>query len=232
MLLHIADPATAGALSNAIRAEGLRPLFRFRASDDLKRTVLEGSHPSLALYRARPSADRRHGHVSGDPAGTRAADPAPCRWSSLLPGRYGLREAAGVTDWLIKPSRESFIRTKVRAWVLRTACRWMRAGIPRGRGATVSLAAPRLKDYSIPPLEDRFDRITRLAAALFNVPVALVSLVDENRQWFKSRHGLEVRGRPRGNPPSARRLRPAAVWDCSRIPFPGPRFADNPLVAA
>jgi len=40
--------------------------------------------------------------------------------------------------------------------------------------------------------EERFDRFTRLAAALFGVPIALVSLVDANRQWFKSRHGLDA----------------------------------------
>ena len=34
--------------------------------------------------------------------------------------------------------------------------------------------------------EERFDRLTRLAKRLFGVPIALVSLVDVNRQWFKS----------------------------------------------
>jgi CheY-like chemotaxis protein len=34
--------------------------------------------------------------------------------------------AAGVTDWLIKPFSGAYARTKVRAWVLRTACQWMR----------------------------------------------------------------------------------------------------------
>jgi PAS domain S-box-containing protein len=38
--------------------------------------------------------------------------------------------------------------------------------------------------------EDRFDRITRMAARLFGVPVALVSLIDADRQWFKSRVGV------------------------------------------
>lgn len=42
------------------------------------------------------------------------------------------------------------------------------------------------------PTEERFDRITRLAKGLFQVPIALVSLVDENRQWFKSCFGLDA----------------------------------------
>ena len=40
--------------------------------------------------------------------------------------------------------------------------------------------------------EERFDRITRLAKRLFGVSICLVSLVDEDRQWFKSAQGIEV----------------------------------------
>ncbi len=47
------------------------------------------------------------------------------------------------------------------------------------------------------PPDGTFDRITALAARHFNVPVALVSLVDEDRIWFKSRHGLEAEQIPR-----------------------------------
>lgn len=42
------------------------------------------------------------------------------------------------------------------------------------------------------PAEERFDRLTRLARRVFDVPIALVSLIDENRQWFKSCAGLDV----------------------------------------
>jgi diguanylate cyclase (GGDEF)-like protein len=42
------------------------------------------------------------------------------------------------------------------------------------------------------PQEERFDTITRLAQQFFNVPIAVVSLIDENRQWFKSCIGLPV----------------------------------------
>ncbi len=47
------------------------------------------------------------------------------------------------------------------------------------------------------PPEERFDRITRIAQRVFDVPIALVSLVDEDRQWFKSRIGLEATETPR-----------------------------------
>ena len=39
--------------------------------------------------------------------------------------------------------------------------------------------------------EERFDRLTRLARKLFDVPIALVSLIDADRQWFKSSSGLD-----------------------------------------
>jgi len=45
--------------------------------------------------------------------------------------------------------------------------------------------------------EEAFDRITRLAAGLLDVPIALISLVDGERQWFKSRVGLDATETPR-----------------------------------
>ena len=48
------------------------------------------------------------------------------------------------------------------------------------------------------PQEDRFDRFTRLASAAFGVPVALVSLIDDKRQWFKSGVGIDYLETPRG----------------------------------
>ena len=45
--------------------------------------------------------------------------------------------------------------------------------------------------------EFEFDRITELASIICNVPISLVSLVDENRQWFKSAVGLDVKETPR-----------------------------------
>lgn len=42
------------------------------------------------------------------------------------------------------------------------------------------------------PPEERFDRLVAFAAEEFDVPMALVSLLDENRQWFKARVGLDA----------------------------------------
>ncbi len=47
------------------------------------------------------------------------------------------------------------------------------------------------------PAEERFDRITRLACKLFDVPISLVSLISRDKQWFKSAQGLGVPGTPR-----------------------------------
>ncbi|MYM30420.1 EAL domain-containing protein [Duganella sp. CY15W] len=47
------------------------------------------------------------------------------------------------------------------------------------------------------PPSEAFDRITRMAASLFKLPIAAVSLTDANRQWFKSRVGVEHDSIPR-----------------------------------
>jgi diguanylate cyclase (GGDEF)-like protein/PAS domain S-box-containing protein len=79
------------------------------------------------------------------------------------------------------------------------------------------------------PPEERFDRITRLAAQFFDAPMCLVSLVDEGRQWFKSRYGLAARQTPRSDAFCAHAvvLRDLLVVDDARL---DPRFVANPLV--
>lgn len=91
-----------------------------------------------------------------------------------------------------------------------------------------ALRALRLLDT---PPEPRFDRLTRLAADLFEVPTALISLIDEERQWFKSRQGMELCETRREDalcnhairlPPGGVMVVPDARLD--------PRFTDNPYV--
>ncbi|MCY0386861.1 GAF domain-containing protein [Robbsia sp. Bb-Pol-6] len=79
------------------------------------------------------------------------------------------------------------------------------------------------------PSDARFDRITRLAAFMTSTPMAVVSLVGAQRQWFKSRHGLEAREISREWAFCNYTLVDQALFtveDASR----DPRFAQSPMV--
>ncbi|MGH8855528.1 MAG: PAS domain S-box protein, partial [Telluria sp.] len=79
------------------------------------------------------------------------------------------------------------------------------------------------------PPEPVFDRVTRLASRLLDVPMALFSLVDADRQWFKSRIGLAVEQTPREYAFCAHAIgmnTPLVVNDALQ----DGRFRDNPLV--
>ncbi len=91
------------------------------------------------------------------------------------------------------------------------------------------LAALRALRILDTPPEEQFDAVCRTAARLFGLPIALVSLVDEDRQWFKARCGLEVDGTPRELAFCNHAILaddPFVVEDAAR----DPRFAQNPLV--
>jgi GAF domain-containing protein len=79
------------------------------------------------------------------------------------------------------------------------------------------------------PDEEAFDRITRIAQHLFAVPIALVSLVDLNRQWFKSCVGLPVRETPRDVSFCGHAILGNDLFIIENAPA-DERFADNPLV--
>ncbi|MBB3220621.1 putative bifunctional diguanylate cyclase/phosphodiesterase [Pseudoduganella umbonata] len=107
-----------------------------------------------------------------------------------------------------------------------------------------------MNDYSRPPLpadeegrlealyasqlldtlpEEVFDRLTRIVCASLNVPVSLISLIDKDRQWFKSSCGLQARETGRDVSFCGHAIlsdEPFIVTDTNR----DPRFASNPLV--
>jgi GAF domain-containing protein len=79
------------------------------------------------------------------------------------------------------------------------------------------------------PPEERFDRFTRLAARVFDVPISLLTFVDEDRQWFKSRVGLPLPETSRNTSFCAH-----AILEDSPLVVPDAlqdeRFEMNPLV--
>lgn len=80
------------------------------------------------------------------------------------------------------------------------------------------------------PREERFDRVVRLAQRLFDVPMVAISLLDQDRQWYKARVGLEAEQTARTDAFCNRTIQssgPFVVTDA----LADPTFRSNPLVA-
>ncbi|MEO9211275.1 MAG: GAF domain-containing sensor histidine kinase [Ginsengibacter sp.] len=90
-----------------------------------------------------------------------------------------------------------------------------------------------LQKYNIldTPPDGSFDRITRLAAQLLDVPIAIVTLVDTDRIWFKSRYGLDVQQIPRDPGLCASAILGDDFYEVNDAPS-DPRTLANPLVAS
>ena len=225
-VLHVAaDTTLARKLEEAARADGVqvRQVTDPRAALDLATAfppdliVLEEPLPgrdALSLcrdLRTSPEARLKVVPIIMVAAQERAAE-----------GR-----AAGVTAWLLSPFSAQYARAFLQSWLLRSKCRWARAPIPADEERR--LQALRRLAILDTPAEARFDRFTRLAAALADVPIATVTLIEANRQWFKSCVGLEARE-------TSRELSFCAhvVADRQALvvadTFMDDRFADHPLV--
>lgn len=80
------------------------------------------------------------------------------------------------------------------------------------------------------PIEERFDRITRLAANVFDVPICAISCIDHHRQWFKSIHGSSTTETAR----CISFCQHTILEDNAFViedALADPRFADSPLVS-
>lgn len=79
--------------------------------------------------------------------------------------------------------------------------------------------------------EDEFDTITRLVAKFINVPISLFSLVDKERQWFKSKVGVELCETPRDISFCTHAIQQANLYVVEDADL-DPLFSNNPLVTA
>jgi GAF domain-containing protein len=136
-------------------------------------------------------------------------------------------EAPGVTGWLTRPFSLQYARSRLHALLMRSMCRWRRAGLPEDEDQRLE-AVHQLALLDTEP-EERFDRHARIAAAAFDAPIALVTLIDRDRQWYKSHIGFEYTETPRDMGFCSHAIlgdEPLIVTDALQ----DDRFADNPAV--
>lgn len=226
-VIGVADQTLAGLLRDAVGADGFR-LSQCRGGQEAV-DLVEADRPSLVLLEHAP------GVVDGNATcrAIRRLPAADARGTPVIILQNGRTEAedeeAGVTERLEMPISFAFLQSRVRAWMLRQACRWRRARLPAEE--ELRLAAVRGLGLLDTPPEERFDRLTRLAAAVFEVPVALVTLVDRDRQWFKSRHGLDMPETHRDLSFCAHAILGGDVMVVPDTRLDS-RFADSPVVTA
>ncbi|MCC6196862.1 MAG: GAF domain-containing protein [Burkholderiales bacterium] len=226
VLLGIADAATAAVLLDAVRADGLRVIVESegvrtceRAREALPALVIvEDTLPGMSGPEVA-RAIRQSGAAGELPSIIAVTGRAP----DAARARGG-----DITEWLVKPFSQPYAQARIRACLLRSACQWVNAPVPPDEESRLA-ALHGLGVLDTAP-EERFDRLARLAAAIFEVPTAMVSLVDRDRQWFKSAIGT------RGARETPREVSFCAHAVASRMTLVVPdtlydeRFADNPMV--
>jgi len=225
VVLAISDPAATATIAAAVEAEKVR-LRTFSDASAIPEYLKTEPASMVVLDHRTPGVDGL-AICKAIRNGT-SADPQSLPVILLADSEDTAGgEAAGVTEWIVRPFSSAYVRTKVRTWTLRTACRWVRAAIPEDEEARLgTLRSLRVLDTKP---EARFDRITRLAAALFDVPIALISLVDWDRQWCKSCCGLQAGVISRDESFCAHVVHDRQIMIVSDT-LRDPRFADNPLV--
>jgi phosphoribosyl 1,2-cyclic phosphodiesterase len=217
VVVDLHDPAMRASVVAAATAEGLDVVQEDEALNASRRALLvldaDDGDPRMFLDRLKVRDPRARPDVAVI-AVTRSA-PAT-------------RQGISVTDWIVWPASVAHIRTKLHCAVLRRACRWSAAPLPPDEDRRLD-SLRRLNVLDTPP-EERFDQYTDAVCASLGVPIALITLVDADRQWFKSRRGLPVPETPRDMSVCAHVILGPDVMQVPDL-LEDDRFADNPAVA-
>ena len=223
LLMAVSDPAAGNQIREAAQADGITVLESSNVTEALN--MAHSVQPSLVILEWGPDdADAVEAHKRAHKGGDLRALDVPILF---VADEDTVRAEKAATDWLIRPFSTAYARTRIRACLLRTACRWERVLTSQNEEQRIAVLHD-LKILDTPP-EERFDRITRLAASIFNAPMALISLVDRERQWFKSTYGLDASETSREMSFCSHAV---ASQEALVVPdtFQDPRFSDNPLV--
>lgn len=132
-----------------------------------------------------------------------------------------------ISGYLVAPFSAQYAKSFIHSWLLRNIHRWQRPPFPAFEANRVA----DLKDLKIldTTFEERFDRLTRIASLYFDVPIALISFIDLDRQWFKSYCGITTQETSREASFCAHMIltkQPLVVPDT----LTDDRFAENPAV--
>ena len=222
ILMAVTDPVAANTIKEASQADGIAVVEVCTAKEAL--SAMQSVQPSLMiLERLRGNADAIEEYLRGMRHG-------PARDVPLLlvaDEEKALTTTETTIGWLIRPFSSAYARTRIRASLFRTTCRWQRMLTTQDEEQRLA-ALHGLGILDTPP-EERFDRITNLAASSFGVPMALISLVDRERQWFKSTYGLDATETSRETSFCSHAVSSREVLVVPDT-FQDLRFSDNPLV--
>ncbi len=95
---------------------------------------------------------------------------------------------------------------------------------------TLRMQAVRRYDILDSPPDGSFDHVTQIAARMLNTPIAIISIVDSDRIWFKSHHGVDAEQIPRDSGLCASAIMQKEPWLINDAQL-DPRTISNPLVA-
>jgi phosphoribosyl 1,2-cyclic phosphodiesterase len=216
LLMAMKDPLAANTIREAAQADGITVVEM--SSETQALANVRSVQPSLIILEWEQDHDELYNKSAGD---------IPIIVVAPIENEASARTKTSAAEWLIKPFSSAYARTRIRACLLRTACHWERVLTSDEEERRLAT----LHDLGIldTPPEERFDRITRLAASILKVPIALVSLVDRERQWFKSTCGMNLAETSREVSFCSHAVASREVLVVSDT-LQDRRFSDNPLV--